>query len=80
MGPWNEWAWLALGLSIMTVVAAFGFGWQTNPVTFVLGLLALVSGILGEGKSRARELRGRGRWLARGSIVVGLASVAWSMV
>jgi hypothetical protein len=79
LGDWNDWAWIAGTLAAMTVASAWPFHWQPNPFTFLLGLLTLLAGILGEYKARKPDLDGEMAWLARTSIVIGLAGLLWSV-
>jgi DNA-binding helix-hairpin-helix protein with protein kinase domain len=79
LGDWNDWAWIAGTLAAMTIASAWPFHWQANLVTFLLGLLTLLAGILGEYKSHKPDLDGELAWLARVSIVIGLAGVLWSV-
>lgn len=80
LGDWNDWAWISLVAAALCGISAVPFGGRPNALTFLFGLGALISGILGEGKSRSVELDGRGRWLARVGIGVGLVALAWNIL
>ena len=79
LGDWNDWAWISVTLAALSFAAAAGFHWQTNPLTFLGGIFALLTGILGEGKSHSREVDGRGRWVARTGMLGGLLCLAWAL-
>jgi DNA-binding helix-hairpin-helix protein with protein kinase domain len=79
LGDWNDWAWVAVFFAGLTIVVNYQLGRWGNPVSFLLGLLALLTGIVGEAKAQTPEIDGRGRWLARTAIVVGLINVLWRM-
>jgi DNA-binding helix-hairpin-helix protein with protein kinase domain len=78
LGDWNDWAWLAATSAALTVASAWPFRWQANPVTFLLGLITLLVGMVGEAKSHQPDLDGDGKWLSRASILCGLLGVLWS--
>lgn len=79
LGDWNDWAWVALTLSGLALGAAASFQWQANPLTFLCGVFALLTGILGEAKARNPELDGRGKWIARAGLAVGTLALAWCL-
>jgi DNA-binding helix-hairpin-helix protein with protein kinase domain len=79
LGDWNDWAWVAAVFAALTILSAFSFNWRENPVSFLLGLFSLLTGILGEAKSQRPDIDGRGKWLARTGIAVGLGGVVWGM-
>jgi len=79
LGDWNDWAWVALTLGGLAVAAAAPFEWRANPLTFLCGIFALLTGILGEAKARSPELDGRGKWIARTGLTVGLLALGWCL-
>lgn len=80
LGDWNDWAWIGLTLSTLGAGAVFGFSGRSNPVTFLFGLLGLLASVLGEGKAHLPELDGRGRWIARTGLALGLGAVVWCLI
>jgi DNA-binding helix-hairpin-helix protein with protein kinase domain len=79
LGDWNDWAWVALTLGGLSVAAAASFHWQANPLSFLCGIFALLTGILGEAKARSPELDGRGKWVARLGLIAGSLALAWCL-
>ncbi len=80
LGDWNDWAWVGAFFAGLTVISAYSFHWRGNPASFLLGLLSLMTGIVGEAKSWRPEIDGRGKWLARSAIAIGLGGVLWGML
>ncbi len=78
LGDWNDIAWVAIMFATLDMVASLAIK-RPNPITFLLGIASLLLGIMGEAKSRKPELDGRGRWLARGAVLVGLVGTAWCL-
>lgn len=79
LGDWNDWAWVALTSSALAAGAAASFQWQANPLTFLCGIFALLTGILGEAKARSPELDGRGKWIARTGLALGTVALVWCL-
>jgi len=77
-GKWNEVAWIAAGVAAVDI-AATAAQLRPNALTFLLGIAALLTGILGEANSRKPDIGGRGRWLARSAFVVGLGTTIWCL-
>jgi len=78
LGEWNDLAWVALGVAVLDAAASVAL-LKPNPLSFLLGIVAVVTGMLGEAKSRKPEIGGSGRWLARTAIGIGLASTIWCL-
>jgi hypothetical protein len=79
LGDWNDWAWLSVFCGVLSLAAAIGFDTRFKPLTILPAALTLLTGILGEGKSRRGDLDGRGKWLARIGIATGLATLVWCL-
>lgn len=77
LGDWNDWAWVSLTCAALGVAAGASFHWKANPATFLLSILALLLGILGEAKAHQPDLDGRGKWIARTGLAAGLLGLAW---
>lgn len=78
LGDWNDLAWVALGAAVLDAAASAAL-LKPNPLSFLLGITAIVAGIFGEAKSRKPDIGGSGRWLARVAFVIGLASTVWCL-
>jgi len=70
---------VALASSGLAAGAAASFQWQANPLTFLCGIFALLTGILGEAKARSPELDGRGKWIARTGLALGTGALVWCL-